>query len=286
MTKFDISKKRKKNTHKGSYGHLLIIAGSVGMTGAACLASEAALRSGCGMVTLGLPESLNIAVEKKLTEVITKPLPETKQKTLSKKALSEIIALLKNKDATVIGPGLSQHKQTKELILRLLPKLNIPTVLDADALNSLVNKVSIVKKAKAPVVMTPHPGEMARLINIKTEYIQKNRKAVALDFAKRYNVTLVLKGHNTVVAHPDHKAYVNKTGNPGMATAGSGDVLCGIIGSFLAQGASPYEAAKQGVYLHGLAGDLAARKIGEVSLIAGDILKKIPAATKRFKARR
>lgn len=281
MTKFDISKKRKRQTHKGDYGRLLIIAGSVGMTGAAFLASEAALRSGCGLVTLGLPESLNTIAEKKLTEVITKPLPETKEKTLSKKALSEIIALLKNKDAAVIGPGLSQHKQTKALVLSLLPKLDTPAVLDADALNSLAGKVSVVKKANAPLIMTPHPGEMARLINTKTKDIQKNRKTVALDFAKKYNVTLVLKGHNTVVANPKHKIYVNKTGNPGMATAGSGDVLCGIIGSFLAQGAIPYEAAKQGVYLHGLAGDLAAKKVGEVSLIAGDILAKVPEAIKQ-----
>ena len=281
MTKFDISKKRKRQTHKGDYGRLLIIAGSVGMTGAAFLASEAALRSGCGLVTLGLPESLNTIAEKKLTEVITKPLPETKEKTLSKKALSEIIALLKNKDAAVIGPGLSQHKQTKALVLSLLPKLDTPAVLDADALNSLAGKVSVVKKANAPLIMTPHPGEMARLINTKTKDIQKNRKTVALDFAKKYNVTLVLKGHNTVVANPKHKIYVNKTGNPGMATAGSGDVLCGIIGSFLAQGATPYEAAKQGVYIHGLAGDLAAKEVGEVSLIAGDILKKVPEAIKQ-----
>lgn len=281
MTKFDISKKRKRQAHKGDYGRLLIIAGSVGMTGAAFLASEAALRSGCGLVTLGLPESLNSIAEKRLTEVITKPLPETKEKTLSKKALSEIIVLLKNKDAAVIGPGLSQHKQTKALVLSLLPKLDIPAVLDADALNSLAGKVSAVKKAKAPLIMTPHPGEMSRLINVKTKDIQKNRKTVALDFAKKYNVTLVLKGHNTVVANPKHKIYVNKTGNPGMATAGSGDVLCGIIGSFLAQGAIPYEAAKQGVYLHGLAGDLAAKKVGEVSLIAGDILAKVPEAIKQ-----
>lgn len=283
MTGFDISKKRKKDTHKGDYGHLLIIAGSVGMSGAACLASEAALRSGCGLVTLGLPKSLNTIVEKKLTEVITKPLPETRQRTLSKKALSEIIVLLKNKDAAAIGPGLTQHKQTKELILKLLPKLDIPTILDADALNVLVGKLSVIKKVKVPLVMSPHPGEMSRLIKIKVKDIQKNRKAVALDFAKKYNVTVALKGHRTVVVHPKHKVYINKTGNPGMATAGSGDVLTGIIGSFLAQGVTPYEAAKQGVYVHGLAGDLAAKKVGEVSLIAGDILAKVPGAIRKTK---
>jgi len=281
MGKFSITKKRKEKTHKGDYGHLLIIAGSVGMTGAAFLASEAALRSGCGLVTLGLPESLNIIAEKRLTEVITKPLPETKEKTLSKEALSEIIALLKNKDAAAIGPGLSQNRQTKDLILSLLPKLNIPVVLDADGLNALAGKSSILKKIKSPLVMSPHPGEMARLIKATSKLIQKNRKKVASDFAKKYNVTLVLKGYNTVVAHPKHKTYINKTGNPGMATAGSGDVLTGIIGSFLAQGATPYEAAKLAVYIHGLAGDLAAKEIGEVSLIAGDILAKVPEAIQR-----
>ncbi|UCH11830.1 MAG: NAD(P)H-hydrate dehydratase [Candidatus Omnitrophota bacterium] len=283
MTKFNIAKRRKKDTHKGDYGHLLIIAGSVGMSGAAFLASEAALRSGCGLVTLGLHESLNIIAEKKLTEVITKPLPETKQKSLSKEALSKIIELLKKKNAAAIGPGLSQHKQTKALLLSLLPKLNVPAVLDADGLNALIGRLSIIKKIKSPLVMSPHPGEMARLIKVTSKLIQKNRKKVASDFAKKYDVTLVLKGYNTVVADPRNKTYVNKTGNPGMATAGSGDVLTGIIGSFLAQGTTPYEAAKLAVYIHGLAGDLAAKETGEVSLIAGDILAKVPEAIKKIK---
>ena len=161
-----------------------------------------------------------------------------------------------------------------------MPKLDVPAVLDADALNALAGKISILKKLKAPVVMSPHPGEMSRLVKVKVKDIQKRRKIVAEDFAKKYNVTLVLKGHNTLVAHPRHKTYVNRTGNPGMATAGSGDVLCGIIGSFLAQGASAFDAAKSAVYIHGLAGDLAAKDVGEVSLIAGDILAKLPEAIK------
>lgn len=278
MARFDIFKKRKKNTHKGDYGHLLIIAGSLGMGGAACMAAEASLRSGCGLVTLGVPKSLNMIVSKKLTEVIIKPLSQTKDASLSKNALFEIVKLVKNKDALAIGPGLSQGSGTKAVVLKLLPKLNMPAVIDADALNILAQKRSILKKIKTHSVLTPHPGEMARLINSNVGYVQKNRKAVAQTFANKYNVILVLKGHNTVVAGPKNKAYINKTGNPGMATAGSGDVLAGIIGSFLAQGAPPFEAARLGVYIHGLAGDLAAKKIGEVSLIASDILKSIPDA--------
>ncbi len=284
--KFDLYKKRKPDTHKGDYGHLLVIAGSLGMAGAACLSSEAALRSGCGLVTLGVPESLNAIVQKKLTEVIIKPLPETTQKALSEKALAKILALLKNKDAAAIGPGLSQDKQTVQLVLRLLPHLKIPAVLDADALNSLAGNFALIKKIKAPVIITPHPREMSRLMNLTVGYIQKSRKEVAMQAARKYNITVVLKGHNTVIAHPGHKIYVNKTGNPGMATAGSGDVLCGIISSFLAQGAQPFQAAKLGAYVHGAAGDLAAKQTGEVSLIASDILGKIPQAILKIQKQR
>lgn len=282
MKKAVTLRKRKKDTHKGDYGHLFILAGSVGMSGAACLSAEAALRSGCGLATLGIPKSLNAIVERKLTEVITKPLAETKQKTLSEKALPVVIALLKNKNAVAIGPGLTQHKQVKKLILNLLGKLKIPTVLDADALNIVADKLSILKKAKAPLILTPHPGEMSKLIKVKTKNIQNNRKKVASEFAKKHNVTIVLKGHNTVIANAKGKVHINKTGNPGMATAGSGDVLTGIIGSFLAQGMSPFKAAKIGTYIHGLAGDLAAKEIGEISLVAGDILKKVPQAIKKI----
>ncbi|MBN1405084.1 MAG: NAD(P)H-hydrate dehydratase, partial [Candidatus Omnitrophica bacterium] len=265
------------------YGHLCVIAGSAGMSGAACMASQAAFRAGCGLVTLGVPKSLYPIAAKKLTEVMLKTLPETKSGSLSKSAFSEILKLLKNKSACAIGPGISQNKQTMGLILKLLIKLNIPAVLDADGLNALSQNVNVLKKIKAPFILTPHPGEMARLIGHKADYVQKNRKTVALAFAKKYNVTVVLKGHNTVVAGRKNKIYVNKTGNPGMATAGSGDVLTGIIGSFLAQGAAPYEAAKLGVYIHGLAGDLAKKQTGEVSLIASDILANIPKVIRRGK---
>ena len=277
-----LCKNRKPNTHKGDYGHLLILAGSVGMSGAACLAAEAALRTGCGLVTLGVPAGINNIVERKLTEVMSVPLPQTRQKTISLKALPEIYSILNKKSALVIGPGLSTNKQTKELVLKLLPKIKIPTIIDADALNAVSHDVFVLKKSKAHIVITPHPGEMARLIGTNSKTIQKTRKVVAKTFANKYNVTVVLKGHNTVVAHPHKNLYINNTGNPGMATAGSGDVLSGIIGSFLAQGMNSFDAAKSAVFLHGVSGDIAAKDIGEVSLIAGDILKNIPKAIKKY----
>ncbi|MFH0732689.1 MAG: NAD(P)H-hydrate dehydratase [Candidatus Omnitrophota bacterium] len=276
-----LSKKRKANTNKGDYGHLLVVAGSEGMCGAACLTSEAALRSGCGLVTLALPKSQNKIAQVKLSEVMTKPLPQTKEKSIASSALPDILKLLKGKDAVVIGPGISRNKDTRKLILSLLPKIKIPIVLDADGLNAIAGKSDALEKIKAPVIMTPHPGEMARLIDTEASDVQKQRKTVAKAFATKYNVVLVLKGHKTIVAAPKKKTYINKTGNPGMATAGSGDVLSGVIGSFLVQGTSAFEAAKLGVYIHGLAGDLAAKDLGQASMIAGDMLQKLPEAMKK-----
>jgi len=283
MQKIKLLAKRSKYTHKGDCGHLAILAGSLGMSGAGCLCAAAALRTGCGLVTWGLPKSINIVAEVKLTEVITKPLAETKSGTLSVNSFFAILDLLKQKDAAVIGPGISQDSQTKKLILKLIPELRIPSILDADCLNILKGECSLLKRAKSSIVVTPHPGEMARLVGRSVEYIQKNRKTLALHFANQYNVTVVLKGAGTIVADSHNNFYMNKTGNPGMATAGSGDVLSGIIGSFLAQGADAFEAAKASVYLHGLAGDIAANKIGEVSLMASDILAHIPEAISKVR---
>ncbi len=268
---------RKLDSHKGDYGHLLVIGGSPGLTGATALCSLSALRAGAGLVTLGIPESLNPILEVKLTEVMTKPLPETKEKTVSLKALPTVLEFSKKIDAFAIGPGISTQKETADFLLNLLPQIDKPTVLDADGLNILAKDISVLKKINAPFILSPHPGEMARLVKKPLSEIQKNREKITRDFAGAYRVVLVLKGSKTIVADQKN-TYINHTGNPGMATAGSGDVLTGIIGALLAQGLSSFEAAKFGVYLHGLAGDLAAQNKGEISLIASDILEKLPEA--------
>ncbi|KXK33309.1 MAG: carbohydrate kinase [Candidatus Brocadia sinica] len=270
---------RKPDTHKGNYGGVLVLAGSRGMTGAACLCSNAALRAGAGLVTLGIPESLHGIVASKLTCVMTHPLPETHVKTLAESGRQDILDFSQSFDVIAIGPGLSQYLETKRLVLWLLQSLDRPIVLDADGINALADNPEVLYKIKKQIILTPHPGEMARLLGISSsQEIQSKRLDVSRTFVKdKYNVTLVLKGHQTVVMN-EEKFYINKTGNPGMATAGAGDVLTGMIAAFLGQTYSPFEAAQAGVYLHGLAGDLAAQEMGEISMIATDILNKLPMA--------
>ncbi|MEP9412220.1 MAG: NAD(P)H-hydrate dehydratase [Candidatus Brocadia sp.] len=270
---------RKPDTHKGDYGRILVLAGSSGMTGAACLCSSAALRAGAGLVTLGIPESLHGIVASKLTCVMTHPLPETHVKTLSELGRQDILDFSERFDVVAIGPGLSQYLETKRLVLWLLQSLNRPIVLDADGINALADNPEILHKIKKHIILTPHPGEMARLLGVaSTQEVQSRRLDVSRTFVKgRNNVTLVLKGYQTIVMN-EEKYYINKTGNPGMATAGAGDVLTGIIAAFLGQNYTPFEAAQLGAYLHGLAGDLAAQEMGEISLIATDILNKLPEA--------
>ena len=272
--------RRRPDTHKGDYGHVFVIAGSVGMTGAATLTSMGALLSGSGLVTLGIPKSLNPILEVKLTEVMTKPLPETDDQTLSEGAFSKILKFTEKANCVAIGPGLSRNFSTEKLVKELIVSLDKPMVLDADGINALEGGAPILSSAKAPIVITPHPGEMARLVSLSREAIVKAKEKVAKNFANKYNVVCVLKGHRTVVADPKGKVYVNLTGNPGMASGGVGDVLTGMIASFIGQGIKPFDAARLGVFLHGLAGDLAAKEKGEVSLIASDILNKLPQAIK------
>ncbi|MBU6391816.1 MAG: NAD(P)H-hydrate dehydratase [Planctomycetota bacterium] len=275
---------RKPDTHKGDYGRVLVLAGSSGMTGAACMCSTAALRAGAGIVTLGIPESLHGIVASKLTCVMTHPLPETHVKTLSELGRQDILDFSQRFDVIAFGPGLSQYLETKRLVLWLLQTLDRPIVLDADGINALADNPEILNKFKKPIVLTPHPGEMARLVGISsTQEIQSKRLETSKMFVKgRKNVTLVLKGHHTIVINED-KFYINKTGNPGMATAGAGDVLTGMIAAFLGQNYTPFEAAQLGVYLHGLAGDLAAQEKGEISMIATDILDNLPKAFLAYK---
>jgi len=287
LTSADIPKdifKRKLSSHKGDFGHLLVIAGSRGMTGAATLTSLAALRAGAGLVTLGIPESLNAILEAKLTEAMTLPLPQTEKGSLSCKALKKIEEFSKKCEAIALGPGVSTHKETAELVKMMIKQLTIPLIIDADGINALSDEITLLSRYKAPLIITPHPGELSRLLHISVKEIQKERIGSALTLAKNTGGIVLLKGARTVIADKEGNAWINSTGNPGMATGGSGDVLTGIIGGLLVQGFSALTAVKLGVYLHGLAADLAAQIKGEVSLIAGDILNNLPEAIRRIKS--
>jgi len=272
--------KRSVDAHKGNFGHVLVVAGSGGGTGAAYLTSQAAALSGSGLVTLAVGRSIFPIMASKLTEVMVRPFFETKDWSLSLIAEKDIINFSDKADVLAVGPGISQNKETQGLVRNLIAKIEKPVVLDADGINACVGHIDVLRAAKSRLILTPHAGEMARLIGQDIKYIGQNRKDVALKFAAEYNTVLVLKGHGTVVAGPKGDIYINETGNPGMATGGSGDVLTGIISSFIGQGVGPFEAAVLGVYFHGLAGDMAVREKGALSLIATDLLNKLPEVLK------
>ncbi|OGX09110.1 MAG: NAD(P)H-hydrate dehydratase [Omnitrophica WOR_2 bacterium GWA2_47_8] len=254
------------------------------MLGAAALTSLAAMRAGAGLVTVAVPKTLDPVLQKKISPVIMSlPLPETKNQSLALSALKILQRNISKFSALALGPGLSRDPSTRQLICKIIKKFSIPMVIDADALNALAKNVKILLKAKGVKILTPHPGEMTRLTGYSKQYIEKNRKEVACKFAQEFKCILLLKGHKTVVADPGGKVYVNTTGNAGLATAGSGDVLTGMITAFLAQGLNGFEAAKLGAYLHGKAADLAIRKIPKASLIATDIIDFLPQAIKSTK---
>ncbi len=269
----DALKKKPKNIHKRSCGSLAVCAGSTGLTGAAVLACTSALRSGCGLITLCCAKELNPIFEIKLTEVMTKPVSSQKG-CISHRAYRDIMAKLQNADALLYGPGLSWNKNIKKLLFRLLKNCSKPIVIDADGLNVLSENTNALKYAKAPIVLTPHIGEFARLTGYDTEYILKNKNKLAWEFAGKYGVVLVLKSHETIVTDGSI-VYENILGNPGMAVGGSGDVLSGVIASFLAQGCPPLLSALAGVYIHSLAGDIAAVQKSEYSMIPSDITDNI-----------
>ncbi|MBU1043746.1 MAG: NAD(P)H-hydrate dehydratase [Candidatus Omnitrophica bacterium] len=273
---------RKKQVHKGNCGHVFVLAGSRGLTGAACLSAQAALLSGAGLVTVGIASSLNNIIECKLTEVMSLSLPETSQASLSFKSFDMIKHFSNNVDVIIIGPGLSQNSQTQKLIRKLIEFIDKPMVIDADAINALVGYLDILNNRTSLSVITPHPGEMGRVLGLDIEKIQKNRRKLAKEFSSMYNIVTVLKGYQTVVADKDGKVFINKTGNPGLAKAGSGDVLTGIIGGFMAQGASAYNAAELAVNVHGLAADQAVQKKAVVSLLASDLLENLPFVFKKI----
>ncbi len=270
---------RLPSSHKGTFGHAGIIAGSVGKTGAAALAAKAALRTGAGLVTVATPAGVNQVLESKLLEAMTVPMPETAEHTLAHAGLDELLAFVNARSAAAIGPGLSTQGETVRLVRELIPRLAKPSVVDADALNALAAQVAVLNQAKAPLILTPHPGEMARLVEGATSgTVNQDRIGHAARFAGDHHVVVVLKGARTVVAHPDGRVAVCPTGNPGMATAGCGDVLTGMVVGVLAQGIAAWEAACAATYFHGLAGDLAAAAMGPAGMIAGDLLDQIPHA--------
>lgn len=270
---------RRASSHKGTYGHAGILAGSVGKTGAAALAARAALRMGTGLVTVAIPSSVNDILEAKLLEAMTMPLPETKARTLGRSGFDRVLAFMQARTAIAIGPGLSTHPETVELIQSLMKHLDRPTVLDADALNALASRASLLTECKTPPILTPHPGEMARLeVEATSQSVNADRIGTAKRFARERGVFLVLKGARTVIARPDGLLAICPTGNPGMATAGTGDVLTGMIVGLLAQGVQSWEAACAATYLHGAAGDLAAQQLGQASMLAGDLIAHIPYA--------
>jgi len=272
-----LSAPRRPDTHKGDYGHLLVISGSVGKTGAAAMVCEAALRIGAGLVTLAIPKSLNAIMEMKLTEVMTEPLPETPKQSLSLRAFNSILRLCENKKAVVIGPGLGTFKETQSLVLKLIKTLDLPVVLDADGITALATQPKILPTANRSLILTPHPGEMARLIQSTPKEVQEDRIGISRNFSQSRQVHLLLKGHRTLITTPKGEVFINPTGNPGMASGGTGDVLTGMIGGLICQGFEILPSLQIAVYLHGLAGDVVASEKGEKSLVASDIIEKIPA---------
>lgn len=267
---------RPVTAHKGDFGRLLVIGGSTGMSGAVCLTAMAGARSGAGLVTAGVPAGIHEVVGVKLTEVMTKPLPGDKNGCLAMSSLQPVKELLLNSDALAIGPGLGTSSETVQLVIEILKDLKIPAVIDADGLNALALAGFPVDSIKSDVVITPHPGEMARLMGCLTPDVQSNRLGIARRAASQSGAVVVLKGAGTAVVMPDKKAYINTTGNSGMASGGSGDVLTGIIGAFLARGFDAGDAAVAGVYLHGLAGDRASAERGMPGLLASDIIEALP----------
>jgi len=267
--------KRLKESHKGDFGKVFILAGSEGMLGAAVLCSRGALRVGAGLVYLGVPARARDSVNLATPEVIVAGGDSVKDFT---NAFQKV-------DAFALGPGLGWRRTIARDFLFFLSeqKINAPIVLDADGLMAFVNELATLEKLKLNLILTPHPGEMARLLGRTSEEIQKEREKVATSVAKLFGGVVVLKGYQTVVAESSGKVYINQTGNPGMATAGVGDVLTGMIAGLAGQGLSPFEAAVTGVYLHGLAGDLAAKEKGEYGMIASDLIDKIPEAILKLK---
>ncbi|MBQ9859308.1 MAG: NAD(P)H-hydrate dehydratase [Clostridia bacterium] len=265
---------RESDSHKGTYGQLLTVCGSYGMAGAALLCLRGALRSGVGLVRAAVPRSVYPLVAAAQPEAVFLPLAETEQGQFSAAAAEPLMQAVNAASAVVLGCGLGRGEDVDRVIAALL-SCRCPLILDADGINGITPHILTGERVSAPRILTPHPGELAQLLDIPTDRLQRHREEIAVRFVRDHNVTLVLKGHGTLVAAPDRPLLVNATGNPGMATGGSGDVLAGIIGGLVAQGMPPYEAAACGVYIHGAAGDRAAARLSMHSMLPSDIIEEL-----------
>jgi len=274
---------RKPDAHKGIFGHVLVIGGSIGKTGAIRLSAKAALKAGAGLVTIAAPEVVINSLMASVVEEMTLPLKGSGTGIISIKALKQVLDFLEKKaNVLAIGPGMGRDKEVIEFVINVIRNIYIPIVIDADGLYALKGKEEIIKEIKAPLILTPHPGEMGYLIDKTPKEINKNRIEVARNFATQTGTYLILKGAPTVIAEPNGYCYINTTGNSAIATAGSGDVLTGIVAAMLAQGLSPLQASITAVWLHGIAGDIASERLTHYSTIASDIIKFLPEAFKRF----
>ena len=269
---------RPDDANKGSCGSLLSICGCYGMAGAAIMAGKSALRCGIGLLKMALPESIYPIAAQNILESVYFPLSETSEGKISAKNIDFLLEQAEKSSAVLIGCGLSVCSDTKQLVTAFIQNCKKPMVLDADALNCICDNPEILKSANAPIIITPHPGEMSRLTAMSVQSVNQSRTETALAFAEKYGVVCVLKGAGTVIADKDGRALLNTTGNSGMATGGSGDVLAGMVSAFLTQGACPFDAAAAAVYLHGLAGDIARDKLGKISMLPTDIIDCISLA--------
>ncbi len=276
---------RVRDTHKGSYGHLLVVAGSVGKTGAAALAARAAMRAGAGLVTVATAASAQPVVASLLLEAMSEPVAETVARTISLEALQPLRELAGRRDAVALGPGLGLDEETQALARTLVFECAQPMVVDADALTALAGHLDRLRGAAGARCLTPHPGEMARMLGASVADVQRDRIATVRQFATAHETPVVLKGATSVVGLPDGVVLLNPTGNPGMASGGTGDVLSGVLGAFLARGLEAGAALAAAVYLHGVAGDVAAARVGEESLVAGDVIEALPEAFRRVGVR-
>ena len=267
---------RPDDAHKGTMGTLLSVCGSYGMAGACLLSSMAALRCGIGLLKCALPKSIYPIAAGRVLESVYLPLEENADGRIAAGSLPYLLA--QPSDAVLIGCGMGNCEDTRTLVRGFLKRCDKPMVLDADALNAICDDPAVLKSAKAPVIITPHPAEMARLLGTTAKAVNTDRAKTARAFAARFGVITVLKGNGTVIAAPNGKAFLNPTGNSGMATGGSGDVLAGMCASLLAQGQTPLDCAAAAVYLHGLAGDLAAKRLGKIPMLPTDIIDEIPSA--------
>jgi NAD(P)H-hydrate epimerase len=282
----DLLPRRHLDAHKGTAGHLLVAAGSPGKTGAAAMTATAAVRTGAGLVTLAAARGIHGILESQVLEAMTAPLPDDGNGLLGPEALEPLLLLARHKDCLAIGPGLGTAGPTRDLVAQVVGACPCPLVIDADGLNNLSGQCEVLRQARSAVVLTPHPGEMARLLNTTTAAVQQDRPAAARSLAADTGATVVLKGARTVIAGPHGRVAINPTGNPGMASGGMGDVLTGMLGALVCQGLTLEHAAWAGVYLHGAAADRLQSEVGPVGYLASEVMHAVPRALQDLLAER